>query len=104
MLSSGQKSLLIGGPDVQTALPDIGRPVGIAFRAKAMTASRESGASVRRIWIAALCVTIMAGIVVPYFILGPGTHPLAAVAFWFVFGVFVIGLIAIGVMRWRDVT
>jgi hypothetical protein len=46
----------------------------------------------------------MAGIVVPYFILGPRTHPLAVVAFWFVFGVFVIGLIAIGVMRWRDVT
>lgn len=64
------------------------------------TPGSETGA--RRLWLAAVGMTILAGIVVPYFILGPIGHPLAVPIFWFVFGLVVIGLIVVGVSRWRD--
>ena len=54
-----------------------------------------------RIWLAAVAVVILAGIVVPYSVLSGGAPSLAIFLFWCVFGATVIGLIAAGVARWK---
>ncbi|SHJ21825.1 hypothetical protein SAMN04488012_10624 [Palleronia salina] len=55
-----------------------------------------------RLWLAAVAVTILAGVVVPYAILGPAGSTRAVPVFWTLFGLVVIGLIVAGVARWRD--
>lgn len=56
----------------------------------------------RSLWLAAVAATVLAGVIVPYGLLGGGATGLAVGAFWLVFGVVVVVLIAIGVSRWRD--
>ncbi|MCA1777357.1 MAG: hypothetical protein LC676_17625 [Loktanella sp.] len=51
-----------------------------------------------------MAIAILAGIFVPYGLLAGSDRAMAVLIFWLLFGVVVIGLIAIGVMRWRDET
>ena len=54
-------------------------------------------------WLIAMGITVLAGVVVPYGILGGAEAPGYAVSlFWLIFGFVVVALITIGVMRWRD--
>lgn len=53
------------------------------------------------LWLAAAGLLIASGIVVPYGMLGGGTPSYDILVFWCLFGVAVIGLIAVGVLRWR---
>ncbi|WP_371054993.1 hypothetical protein [Rhodosalinus sp. K401] len=53
------------------------------------------------IWLVAVALVILAGIVVPYGILSGGAPSLVIFVFWCVFGAAVIGLIAAGVARWK---
>jgi len=46
---------------------------------------------------------VLAGVVVPYGLLTGREGGLAVVSFWLLFGLVVIGLVVIGVFRWRDV-
>lgn len=52
-------------------------------------------------WLIMVGVVIAAGIIVPYGVLGGGAPSLGILIFWCVFGVAVIGLIVVGVARWR---
>lgn len=56
----------------------------------------------RAIWLAAMAITVLAGVVVPYGVLADSERVMAVPLFWLLFGVVVIGLIVIGVARWRD--
>lgn len=56
----------------------------------------------RAIWLAAMAITVLAGVVVPYGLLADSDVIMAVPLFWLLFGVVVIGLIVIGVARWRD--
>ena len=61
---------------------------------------RSAGA--RNVWLVAAGVLVVAGVVVPYGILGGGTPGWGVTVFWFVFGIAVIALIAAGTARWRN--
>lgn len=65
---------------------------------------KQHGSQAGRLgWLAAMAITVIAGVVVPYGILGGAEAPgLSVAVFWLVFGFVVVVLIAIGVMRWRD--
>lgn len=52
-------------------------------------------------WLFAAALLILAGIVVPYGILGGGAPSLDIFLFWCLFGLGVVALIAVGVGRWR---
>lgn len=52
-------------------------------------------------WLIMVSAVIAAGIIVPYGVLGGGTPSLDILVFWCGFGVAVIGLIVVGVARWR---
>lgn len=52
-------------------------------------------------WLIVVAVIIAAGIIVPYGILGGGAPSLDILIFWSVFGAAVIGLVVVGVFRWR---
>jgi hypothetical protein len=67
-----------------------------------MAESKRGETGARRLWLAAVAATIVGGILVPYGILGPFRLAYAVPIFWFLFGLVVIGLIVIGVSRWRD--
>lgn len=54
-----------------------------------------------RTWLAAAAVLVLAGIVVPYGLLGGGTPSPDIFVFWCGFGLAVVALIALGVARWR---
>lgn len=54
-----------------------------------------------RLWLAAACLLIAAGVIIPYGLLGGGTPGFDIVIFWCLFGLAVVGLIAVGVARWR---
>tara|TARA_R110001599_G_C11935692_1_gene630075 strand:- start:82 stop:399 length:318 start_codon:yes stop_codon:yes gene_type:complete len=56
----------------------------------------------RAIWLAAMAITVLAGVVVPYGFLADSERAMAVPLFWLLFGLVVIGLIVIGVARWRD--
>lgn len=56
----------------------------------------------RAIWLAAVAVAVLAGVAVPYGLLADSEYVMAVVLFWMFFGVVVVGLIVLGVMRWRD--
>ena len=56
----------------------------------------------RAIWLAAMATTVLAGVVVPYGFLADSERAMAVPLFWLLFGLVVIGLIVIGVARWRD--
>tara|TARA_R110000850_G_scaffold69320_6_gene154048 strand:+ start:3271 stop:3588 length:318 start_codon:yes stop_codon:yes gene_type:complete len=56
----------------------------------------------RVIWLAAMAIVVLAGVVVPYGFLAHSERALAVPLFWLLFGVVVIALIVIGVARWRD--
>jgi len=47
-------------------------------------------------------LAVLAGVAVPYGLLAGRETGLAVVAFWLLFGLFVIGLVVLGVLRWRD--
>jgi len=53
------------------------------------------------LWLAAAGLLILAGIAIPYGVLGGGTAGYDIVIFWCLFGIAVIALIAVGVARWR---
>lgn len=67
-----------------------------------MADSERGGIGAGRLWLATVGATVVAGIVVPYGVLGETAHPYAVPIFWFLFGLVVIGLIVAGVLRWRD--
>ncbi|WP_147419671.1 hypothetical protein [Sulfitobacter guttiformis] len=56
----------------------------------------------RAIWLAAMAITVLAGVAVPYGVLSDSPMIMAVPLFWLLFGVVVIGLIVIGVTRWSD--
>jgi hypothetical protein len=56
----------------------------------------------RAIWLTAMAITVLAGVAVPYGLLAHSERIVAVSLFWLFFGVVVIGLIVIGVARWRD--
>lgn len=58
----------------------------------------------RTVWLTSMAIAILAGIFVPYGLLAGSDRAMAVLIFWLLFGVVVIGLIVIGVMRWRDET
>jgi len=63
---------------------------------------RDGGsAGGRAVWLVAAVVLVLVGVVVPYGILGGGTPGWGVTVFWFVFGLAVIALVAIGTARWR---
>ncbi|WP_323035639.1 hypothetical protein [Pararhodobacter sp.] len=49
-----------------------------------------------------MTLTVLAGAAVPYGLLADSERIMAVPLFWLLFGVVVIGLIVIGVTRWRD--
>ncbi|MBK1635128.1 hypothetical protein [Rhodovulum adriaticum] len=55
----------------------------------------------RRFWIVAMAVLILAGIAVPYGALAGAAPGFAVLLFWAGFGLAVIALIALAVLRWR---
>lgn len=56
----------------------------------------------RATWLAATAITVLAGVAVPYGMLTESAMIMAVPLFWLLFGVVVIILIVIGVMRWSD--
>jgi hypothetical protein len=56
----------------------------------------------RGLWLAATAVAVLAGVVVPYGVLGGGAPGLAVAGFWMLFGLVVVGLILAGMAGWRD--
>ena len=56
----------------------------------------------RTAWLAATAVVVLAGVAVPYGVLGGGAPGLAIAGFWVVFGLVVVGLILAGMAGWRD--
>ena len=56
----------------------------------------------RTLWFLAVAVVVLVGVAVPYGLLAGQESGLAVVAFWLLFGLFVIGLVVIGVFRWKD--
>lgn len=58
-----------------------------------------NGARGRNAWLAAMALVILAGVAVPYGVLGGG---FATALFWLGFGLVVAGLIVVAVLRWRD--
>ncbi len=58
----------------------------------------------RTSWLTAMAIAVLAGIFVPYGLLADSDSAMAVLIFWLLFGVVVIGLIVIGMMRWRDKT
>lgn len=65
---------------------------------------QENGSRTGRLgWLIAMAIIVIAGVVVPYGILGGAEAPGISVAvFWLLFGFVVVAMIAIGVSRWRD--
>lgn len=55
-----------------------------------------------RRWLAVMAALILAGIIVPYGLLGGAEAGLGIAAFWLVFGLAVAGMIYAGVARWKD--
>lgn len=53
------------------------------------------------IWLSAVAVLVVAGVVVPYGLLA-GRPGWAVVIVWLAFGVAVAGLIGVAIRRWRD--
>ena len=53
-------------------------------------------------WILAVAVVIVVGVAVPYGLLAGRDPGLEVVYFWLLFGLVVIGLVFLGVDRWRD--
>jgi hypothetical protein len=51
-----------------------------------------------------MAITVLAGVAVPYGVLADSERVMAVPLFWLFFGAVVIGLIVIGVARWRDNT
>lgn len=56
----------------------------------------------RSLWLLAVAVVVLAGVAVPYGLLSGRETGLAVVSFWLLFGLVVIGLVVLGVLRWRD--
>ena len=56
----------------------------------------------RNAWLTAAAVLILAGMAVPYGVLGGRGAGLAVAGFWLGFGLAVVALIWAGVRRWRD--
>ncbi|WP_114965356.1 hypothetical protein [Alkalilacustris brevis] len=54
------------------------------------------------LWLGVMVLLILAGIIVPYGLLGGSEPGLGIAAFWLVFGLAVAGMILAGVARWRD--
>ncbi|SER70388.1 hypothetical protein SAMN04490244_102212 [Tranquillimonas rosea] len=54
-----------------------------------------------QVWLSAVAATILAGIVVPYGLLGGGQPATDIFVFWCVFGLGVIVLIGVGLSGWR---
>jgi hypothetical protein len=82
--------------------------VGAAAREAGM-AEREPERAVRPgmrpgrgLWLAVTAVAVLAGVVVPYGVLGGGAPGLAIAGFWGLFGLVVVGLIVAGMAGWRD--
>ena len=55
-----------------------------------------------RLWLVLAAATIAAGVAVPYGILAGGAPSVEIFAFWCIFGLAVVVLIAIGASGWRD--
>lgn len=53
-------------------------------------------------WAGVIALLVFLGGFIPYRVLAGGTPSLAIFGFWAVFGVAVIALIGLAVMRWRD--
>lgn len=54
-----------------------------------------------RLWLALTAVVILAGIAVPYGILGGGAPSIDILVFWCLFGLAVVVLIVAGFRRWK---
>jgi hypothetical protein len=68
----------------------------------AQAAGRSGRRPGRGLWLAATAGAVLAGVVVPYGVLGGGSPGLAIAGFWTVFGLVVVGLILAGMAGWRD--
>ncbi len=55
-----------------------------------------------RVWMALAALLVFLGGFIPYGVLAGGAPSLAIFGFWVAFGVAVIGLILLAVLRWRD--
>jgi len=53
-------------------------------------------------WLLAVALVVLAGVAVPYGLLAGRETGLAVVAFWLLFGLVVICLVVLGVLRWKD--
>jgi hypothetical protein len=53
------------------------------------------------LWLAGVSVMILAGIAVPYGLLGGGAPSFDIFLFWCAFGAAIVALIVAGVARWR---
>ncbi|WP_296763648.1 hypothetical protein [Sediminimonas sp.] len=53
------------------------------------------------LWLIVIGLVIAAGVAVPYGLLGGGAPSLDILVFWCVFAVAVVGLVVVGVARWR---
>ncbi|WP_372840947.1 hypothetical protein [Phaeovulum sp.] len=55
-----------------------------------------------RAWMALTALLVFLGGYIPYRVLAGGAPSLAIFGFWVAFGVAVIGLIVLAVLRWKD--
>lgn len=54
------------------------------------------------IWVLAMLALVLAGVFIPYGLLGGNEPGFAIAIFWLVFGLAVALMIGLGVARWRD--
>lgn len=53
-------------------------------------------------WLAATAALVVAGVAVPYGVIGGGEQGLGVALFWLGFGLAVVALILVGLRGWRD--
>lgn len=63
---------------------------------------RQSVRGVVWAWAGVIALLVFLGVFIPYRVLAGGTPSMAIFGFWAAFGVAVIALIGLAVMRWRD--
>lgn len=67
-----------------------------------MIARKTGGRSGFVAWLTATAALVVAGVAVPYGVLGGGEPGLLVTGFWLGFGLTVIAVILVGMRGWRD--